>query len=225
MAGPHDGIPDTARHPNLSRWNFSDDSAGGLFIDMEIIKTIKSAIWRIRYGRASMPDRIKMLRPKFYHIGENVRFRTDKFGTEPYLISIEDNATIASDVKFITHDGSCFNMARYLGISQEKVDKVGSIVLKENCFVGAYSILMPNTSVGRNSVVAAGSVVTKHIPDNEVWGGNPARFIMTTDDYARRVLETSAKYPWIANKDAIPAEELIALRQNFFFKKDGMAGL
>lgn len=30
---------------------------------------------------------------------------------------------------------------------------------------------MPNCSVGKNSIVAAGSVVSKHIPDNEVWGG------------------------------------------------------
>lgn len=32
-------------------------------------------------------------------------------------------------------------------------------------------------TIGRNSVVGAGSIVTKDIPDNEVWAGNPARFI------------------------------------------------
>ena len=51
------------------------------------------------------------------------------------------------------------------------MDSVGSIVLRENCFIGAFSTLMPNCSVGKNSIVAAGSIVTKHIPDNEVWGG------------------------------------------------------
>lgn len=37
---------------------------------------------------------------------------------------------------------------------------------------------MPNTSVGKNSVITAGSIVTKHVPDNEGWGA-PAHFIMT----------------------------------------------
>lgn len=36
---------------------------------------------------------------------------------------------------------------------------------------------MKRVTIGENAVVAAGSVVTKDIPDNEVWGGNPAKFI------------------------------------------------
>ena len=159
-----------------------------------------------------------MLRPKFYHLGENVQLFTESIGTEPYLISIEDNVVVAANVRFITHDISCFRMAHYLGIDRTEVDKVGSIVLKENCFVGAFSILMPNSSVGKNSVIAAGSVVTKHIPDNEVWGGNPARFIMTTDEYAKRVVEKSKVWPWTRIKDKITKDELIAMRQQYFFK-------
>ena len=112
-----------------------------------------------------------MVRPSFYHLGDNVELHTFGFGTEPYLISIDDNVCVAAEVRFITHDVSCFRMAHYLGIPINSVDKVGCIKLKDNCYIGAWSILMPNVTVGRNSVVAAGSVVTKSIPDGEVWGG------------------------------------------------------
>lgn len=166
-----------------------------------------------------MPKRIEMLRPKLYHLGKNVQLFTNSFGTEPYLISIEDDVAVASDVKFITHDISCFRMAKFLGIDRSKVDKVGGIVLKENCFIGAYTILMPNCSVGRNSVIAAGSVVTKHVPDNEVWGGNPAKFIMTTEEYAKKVVENSSQWPWTEIKDKVSKETLMAERQKFFFQR------
>lgn len=58
---------------------------------------------------------------------------------------------------------SCYNIARYLGIQLIEVDKVDGIEIFENCFVGVYQIFSPNTSVGANSIVAAGSIVTKHI--------------------------------------------------------------
>lgn len=166
---------------------------------------------------ASFPERADILRNQFFHLGVNVELHTLDFGTEPYLISIDDNVCIAAGVRFITHDVSCFRMARYLGIHTSNVDKVGCIVLKNNCFIGAYSILMPNVVVGKNSVVAAGSVVTKPIPDGEVWGGNPARFIMKTDEYAQKVLNMSKEYPWMEIRDYISEEELKVKRQEYFF--------
>lgn len=105
---------------------------------------------------------------------------TLNFDTESYLISIHDNVICAADVRFVNHDVSIFNVARLLGLRRGDIDKEGSIELFDNCFVGADTILMPNCSVGKNSIIAAGSIVTKHVPDNEVWGGVPATFIMTT---------------------------------------------
>lgn len=86
-------------------------------------------------------------------------------------------------------------------------------------FVGAYSILMPNCSIGKNSIVAVGSIVTKRIPDGEVWGGIPAKFIMKTEDYARKMVEESKKFTWMpySKKTSMTQEELIRHQQNFFF--------
>ena len=84
-------------------------------------------------------------------------------------------------------------------------------------FIGAYSLLMPNCSVGRNSVIAAGSIVTKHVPDNEVWGGVPASFIMTCDDYAKKVIERSSHYPWLWTKKTMSEQDRIRSRQEYLF--------
>ncbi len=49
------------------------------------------------------------------------------------------------------------------------------VELGENCYVGMGAIIQPKTKVGKNVIIAAGSVVTRHIPDNAVVSGSPAR--------------------------------------------------
>ena len=51
------------------------------------------------------------------------------------------------------------------------------ISIGEDVFIGAHSIILKGVTIGDRSIVAAGSVVTKDIPDDEVWGGNPAKRI------------------------------------------------
>ena len=51
------------------------------------------------------------------------------------------------------------------------------ILIGNNVFVGAHSIILKGVTIGDNSIVGAGSVVTKNIPTNEIWAGNPAKFI------------------------------------------------
>lgn len=54
--------------------------------------------------------------------------------------------------------------------------KQGPVKLKENCKIGTHSTIMPNVTVGKNSIVAAYSFVTNDIPDNQIWVGIPAKF-------------------------------------------------
>lgn len=51
------------------------------------------------------------------------------------------------------------------------------IVIKDNVWIGARCIILPGVTIGKNSVVASGSVITKDIPDNVLVGGSPAKVI------------------------------------------------
>lgn len=184
---------------------------------MGLIRILKKIVFHVKFRRANSFQKAEMMRPYFYHLGKNVRLYTSHFGGNPEHISIEDNVLVAADVKFITHDMSVFNIARYAGVPESSVDGIGSIILGDNCFIGAYSLLMPNCSVGRNSVIAAGSIVTKHVPDNEVWGGVPASFIMTCDDYAKKIIERSSHYPWLSVKSPMSEQDRIRIRQEYLF--------
>jgi len=55
--------------------------------------------------------------------------------------------------------------------------KTSPIYIDDCAFIGGGSIILKGVKIGKNSVIAAASVVTKSIPDNEIWGGNPARLI------------------------------------------------
>ena len=58
---------------------------------------------------------------------------------------------------------------------------VKPVEIKEGAFIGAFTIILKSVTIGEHSVISAGSVVTKNIPPNEVWGGNPAKFIKKLD--------------------------------------------
>jgi len=55
--------------------------------------------------------------------------------------------------------------------------KKKEIYIKRKAFIGTSCIICKGVTIGENSIVGAGSVVTKSIPDNEIWAGNPARFV------------------------------------------------
>lgn len=121
----------------------------------------------------------------FAEMGENVLFQPIKLPNEPKLIKIHDNVKIAADVTFYTHDiiNSVFS-----GMDGESYQTHGECIeIFDNVFVGGHSIIIGGVSIGPNSIVAAGSVVTKDVPSGVVVGGNPARVIGQFDAiYARR---------------------------------------
>lgn len=60
------------------------------------------------------------------------------------------------------------------------------VVVKKGAVIGGAATILPGVTIGENAVVAAGSVATKDIPAGEVWAGNPARFMMTRQQYEAR---------------------------------------
>lgn len=123
-------------------------------------------------------------RRKGVNIGENCSFigKNINFGSEPYLIEIGNNVRVSFDVVFITHDGA----THVLRLKNPGVVTYGRIIVKDNVFIGARSIIMPNVTIGRNSVIGAGSIVTKDVEKNSVYAGNPAKRICSIEEYEKK---------------------------------------
>lgn len=61
--------------------------------------------------------------------------------------------------------------------SEDFSNSFGAVTIADYVFIGPRAIILPNVSIGRGAVVAAGAVVTKNIPELEIWGGVPAKKI------------------------------------------------
>ena len=83
-------------------------------------------------------------------------------------VRIEDNVFIGPNVTF-TNDP--------FPRSKEYPEKNLITTIKKGASIGANATILPGRTVGENAMVGAGSVVTKDIPANEVWAGNPAHFL------------------------------------------------
>lgn len=92
------------------------------------------------------------------------------------LVEIEDDVLIGGGCKIYDYD---FHSVRFE--ERIKENDLGAISkpvkIKKGAFIGAHSIILKGVTIGQYSVIGAGSVVTKNVPDNEIWAGNPARFI------------------------------------------------
>lgn len=95
-----------------------------------------------------------------------------------HSVTIGNYVKLGGGVKIYDTDFHSLDPIKRMNPSLDIEDKKkGAVVLKDNVFVGAHSTILKGVTIGKNSVVGASSVVTKSIPDNEIWAGNPARFI------------------------------------------------
>jgi acetyltransferase-like isoleucine patch superfamily enzyme len=85
-------------------------------------------------------------------------------------ITIEDDVLIGPQVKLVTENHP-------VEPSNRKSLDLKSIHIGKNVWLGAGAIILPGVTVGENSIVAAGAVVTKDVPNNTIVGGVPARVI------------------------------------------------
>jgi len=69
-----------------------------------------------------------------------------------------------------------------------EIDVFGPISVGNNVFIGIRSIIMPGVHIGDNCVIAAGSIVTRDVPDNSIAVGIPARVIGSVEEYRTKTL-------------------------------------
>ena len=88
----------------------------------------------------------------------------------PEKVFVEDNATLAARSTILAHDES---MA-YTGRGPERILETR---ISRRAFVGVHAVILPGVTVGPNSIVGAGSVVTHDVPEGATVVGVPARIV------------------------------------------------
>lgn len=132
--------------------------------------------------------RIKLnkLKRQGVKLGKNISITGKlRVGSEGYLVEIGDDVTIAG-ADILTHDGGIRVIRKLEG--NPNLKKQGTVSIKNNSFIGKNSIILPGISIGPNSIVGCGSVVTKNVPPNTVYAGNPAKYICSIEAYKEKCL-------------------------------------
>jgi len=72
-----------------------------------------------------------------------------------------------------------FHPLEYLSRRAHDISKIATapIFIGDDVFIGANSIVLKGVTIGDRSIIAAGSIVSRTVPSDEIWGGNPASFI------------------------------------------------
>ena len=158
----------TAITANLNRLTFNDaDEVRALFSEL-IGKKVDDSF---------------LLIPPFYatggadiSVGRNVFINQNCTFYDLGGLAIADDVMIGPNVSLITS-------GHPIEPSQRRACVVAKpIVIERNVWIAAGAIIIGGVTVGENSVVAAGSVVTRDVPPNTLVGGNPARIIRSIVD-------------------------------------------
>lgn len=126
-------------------------------------KTWKKPV--IKHGKITKYNYVVQY-PDNLKTGKNFDIGTFTYINCRYGVEIENDVQIGSHCSIYSHS---------------TIDnKKGSVILKKNCRIGTHTTIMPNVTIGENSIIAAYSFVTKNVPKNQLWAGVPARFKKNT---------------------------------------------
>lgn len=120
----------------------------------------------------------------FAGFGENCVYGSRTIPEEPYMVKLHNNVALAPETMLLTHDAIAEMLAKKEDITPGAVIPeyhMDTIEIFDNVFIGAKSLIMSGVKIGPNAIVAAGSVVTKDVPEGTIVGGNPAKVIGTLD--------------------------------------------
>ena len=110
-------------------------------------------------------------------IGENFYANHNLIILDPGKVEFGDNVFIGPNCAFYTPEHPLDAETRNKGLEYAKPIKVGN-----NVWLGGNVVVLGGVTIGDNSVIGAGSVVTKDIPSNSIAVGNPAKVIKVIDN-------------------------------------------
>lgn len=150
-----------------------------------IKKLLRKVIYKEKYNSETY---IKFLKKKGVRIGDRTWIVSPKDTyidpTRPFLIEIGNDVVITAYVKILTHGYDyCVIRNKFNG---EVYGSSGKVKIGNNVFVGMNTTILKGVEIGNNVIIGANSLVNKNIPDNVVVAGNPARIIMSIDEYREK---------------------------------------
>lgn len=173
----------------------------------------------LNYLTSALLGLLKMISPEKHarvigvNLGKNcLVYRSMEWPSEPYLITIGNHVQLTRGVAIHTHGGG--------NVIRRKIadfDSFGKVVIKDWAYIGAHAQIMPGVTIGEGAMVAAGSIVTKSVPDGMVVAGNPAKVICSVNDYLQRNLKYNLKTKGKSTKEK--KRYLLSLNDDAFMKK------
>ena len=125
-----------------------------------MIKTKKWTKPEIKHSKLTKYNYIVQY-PEKLKTGKNFDIGTFSYINCMFGVEIQDDVQIGSHCSIYSHS---------------TIDKkTGPVILKKNCRIGTHSTIMPNVTIGENSIIAAYSFVTRNVPKNQIWVGIPAK--------------------------------------------------
>ena len=119
-----------------------------------------------------------VVHPKNVRIGEGCAINHGVFILGHTSIEIGDHVILSARAMLIDAGLELAGFAQ----TDAPRHKAGAVKIESRVWIGAQAIILPGVTVGRGSVVGAGSVVTRDVPPGVVVAGNPARIIGRVDD-------------------------------------------
>ncbi len=104
-------------------------------------------------------------------IGDNVYINRNSCIVSHAKISIGNDVIIGPNLCMFDH-----NHKKDVVLRRDNYD-CKEIIVDNSVWIGANCSILMGVNIGKNSIIAAGSVVVKDVPENEIWGGNPAKRI------------------------------------------------
>lgn len=162
---------------------------------------IKTFLLYLKYNyKATSKSYVYYLRKKGIKIGENTNFYSPWTISvdiqRPWMIEIGDNVHITSGCNILQHG---YDWAVIHKLYGEVLGSSGKVRIGNNVFIGTKTTILKGVTIGDNVIIGANSLVNKDLKSNGVYAGNPARFIMSIDNY----------YEKRKNKQLIEAKELV----------------
>lgn len=176
---------------NEKLYKVDDDLKEGLYRARRLLKELNSAITREeiqevakklfgKFGDSSITPPFRCDYGDNIYIGEGSYFNYNSSLIDVAEIFVGDNVLVGPDCGFYTAEHPIDPASRKAGVEYGR-----KIIVEDDVWIGGHSTITSGVRIGKGSIIGAGSVVTKDIPENVIAFGNPCRIYREISDEDR----------------------------------------